>query len=457
MRIPGSRRPGPLVAVVLSVAFSAIFAARPASAELLAGVARADITPPTGGRMYGYGARGRNVSQGVHDRLHARAIVLSDGTTRLAIATLDLGSITRENTARVRRIVEEATGIRAVLLVASHTHSAPSFTPDFPSPDKPYVRDLERRIAGAIVEASLRLKPARIGVGRGRVEVGHNRRQVLPDGTVRMLWRNREGKPTSPLDHSLGVVAVDTPEGEAVATLVNFACHPVILGPENLEISADYPGAMMAHVEKSVGGQCMFLQGAAGDINPHWDKTPPAEGGFEQVPVAGEKIGREVLRVREAIRSFDGAPRLGVERQVVQLDARWDLGDPRVREALAEQAGRRILKVYTDRFEKERDAEVSTVLIGPRLALAFFPGEFFVEHGLRLKRASLVENTFFVGYANGASGYFPTIRAAAEGGYGAKESATVVEVGAGEKLVNRALIQLHYQVGKLQRVPRFGD
>ena len=70
-----------------------LFAPQPAGAQLSAGVARADVTPPLGGPMYGYGARGTNVSEGVHDPLYAKAIVLSDQSQKLAIVTLDLGSI----------------------------------------------------------------------------------------------------------------------------------------------------------------------------------------------------------------------------------------------------------------------------------------------------------------------------------------------------------------------------
>ena len=109
---------------------------RLATAELRAGVSTADITPPVGGRMYGYGARGTNVSVGVHDKLHAKALVLSDGTTHLAIVSLDLGSITAPNTAAMRKMVRTETPIEHILLVASHTHSSPRFAPDFPSEEK---------------------------------------------------------------------------------------------------------------------------------------------------------------------------------------------------------------------------------------------------------------------------------------------------------------------------------
>ena len=72
----------------------------------------------------------------------------------------------------------------------------------------------------------------------------------------------------------------------------------------------------------------------------------------------------------------------------------------------ADPAFARIMQYYLDGFKRERNAEVNTVLIGSRIALATFPGEFFVEHGLHLKESSVIKNTFFVGYTNGAVGRF---------------------------------------------------
>ena len=140
------------------------------SAEFLAGTARADITPPVGGLMYGYGARGANVSTGVHDPLYAKAIVLDDGTTKLAIVALDLGSISAENTANVKERVKSATGIENVLLVASHTHSAPRATKNFSSAEASWVSQANQKIADAIITAAGNLQPARIGVGWGEAK-----------------------------------------------------------------------------------------------------------------------------------------------------------------------------------------------------------------------------------------------------------------------------------------------
>jgi hypothetical protein len=445
-----------------AVAVSMVVAVAPVRAELRAGTARADLTPPLGGHMYGYGDRGDNVSTGVHDRLYAKALVLAAGvgtaSTELAIVTLDLGAFEKDRTRRVKQAVRDATGIEHLFLVASHTHSAPVLEVEFPSAQSPYHLDAERRIAAAVAEARGALRPARLAVGWGEVEEGHNRREVLPDGTVRMRWANRERKPTAPVDHTLGVVAIDGTDGKPIATLVNFACHPVVLGPENLEISADYPGAMMAKVESAVGGQAMFVQGAAGDINPFWDKTAPADGGFEQMTKMGETMAAEALRVRsglrDALRNGGDVARIAVSTETITLDSRWNLDDPAVEAAFRKNEFGWIFERYRQRFPLERDAEMSVALFDGRLAIGFFPGEFFVEHGLRFKRESRVKDTLFAGYTNGALGYFPTIRAAAEGGYGATE-ATIVEVGAGERLVNRALVDLYSLLGKLPAVPAF--
>ncbi|HVS15634.1 MAG TPA: neutral/alkaline non-lysosomal ceramidase N-terminal domain-containing protein [Thermoanaerobaculia bacterium] len=425
----------------------------PLLAELRAGTARADITPPLGSQLYGYGARGQAVSTAVHDPLFAKALALSDGENVIAIVNLDLGSFGKPYANAVRSRVRAASGIEHLLLVASHTHSAPRFDEAFPSPEHPWLRELEEKVANAVIAASADLEPALLRIGQGALDGCHNRRRVLEDGTVLMRWANRGGEPTSPLDPRVTVLAVDRADGSAIATLVGFTCHPVVLGPENLEISADYPGAMMAAVESATGGQAMFLQGAAGDTNPNWDKTPPAEGGFERMQELGRALAGEVLRVRPGAHEVPAGP-IATRRRIVRLEPRWDLESPEVREVFVRQGGDRLYDYYRQRFAIERDAEITSVLIGPSLGLAFFPGEFFVEHGLRLRTAShpLVPHALFVGYTNGELGYFPTIEAAAQGGYGATEG-TLVEVGAGEKLVDRALIDMLEMAGKLRALP----
>ena len=102
-----------------------------AESGLRAGIARVDITPTTLMRMYGYANRKCGPANGTHDRLFAKALVLETGESRLAIVTLDLGSIVAPN---LQRDVASKLRIPILLLAASHTHSAPAFLPYGSSP-----------------------------------------------------------------------------------------------------------------------------------------------------------------------------------------------------------------------------------------------------------------------------------------------------------------------------------
>ena len=158
----------------------------------------------------------------------------------------------------------------------------------------------------------------------------------------------------------------------------------------------------------------------------------------------GEAVAREVVRVRSDITGYEETLWISLYQEVLPVATRWDVDEPEVRESIRAD--------YLAQYERERIAEVNTLLFGPTVAITTFPGEFFVEHGLRLKQQSLVHHTFFAGYANGHLGYFPTIRAAAEGGYGA-DTSTIVELGAGERFITGALINLYFQAGKLKAFP----
>lgn len=393
-------------------------------AEFRAGAAKVDITPPVGERMSAW----PRDSKGVHDPLYAKALVLDDGKTKMALVTINLSRFGAENTTNVKTIVKEKTGIDNVLCAATHTHSAPLGKDDFPTKEDPWIRQAERNIADVIARAAANLAPAKIGAGFGQVPEGHNRRVVLPDGKVVMHWNNRKRTPTNPVDYQLGVIRIEAIGGKPIATLINFACHPVIGGHRSQLLSADYPGVLTRLVEEATGVQCMFLQGAAGDIDPFWTDISPAEGCFEQMEKMGKTIADEALSVLKHIVDLKADQSISFHTECVPLASRNDV----------------------ERKNRDIRAEINTVLIGKDLAIATFPGEFFVEHGISLKQQSRINNTMFVGYCNDALAYFPTIRSCTEGGYGV-ESRTRVEVGAGERLVNRALINLYYQAGMITK------
>src|SRR5437870_9352925 len=135
------------------------------SQELQAGAAKADMTPPVGYAMWGYGARHDSPSVGVLDPLLARALVLGVGNEKIALVSLDLGRAPpRQSTQAIRAKVKDAVGIEHMFLCASHTHHGPVLElDDWPDAKHSYVHDLEQKLAAVIIEADKNLRPAKIG------------------------------------------------------------------------------------------------------------------------------------------------------------------------------------------------------------------------------------------------------------------------------------------------------
>ena len=438
------------IAAILALALAS--AAPVFAAEFRAASAKADITPPTSFELWGYADRS-GPSTGTHDPLFAKILLLDDGSRRLALVTLDLGrTFGVESMDVVRRRVHGSAGVEQVFFFASHTHSGPFINDSYPAGKRPAweERALDH-IAAAIEQAAGRLEPASLGVGEGDVLIGHNRRYVRPDGTVKMLWRNATKVPTHPLDSRVGVLRVDSRNGRTLAVLVNYACHPVVFGPDNLKYSADYPSAMAAVVEPAFGDAavCLFLQGAAGDINPYFDKTPLTEDAEKLMQETGRELGREVLRVARAIVPQPPAkPELQFALDVRHFQPRYD--PERLLASLKGQLKPEVIERYRGYLTAPLDCPVTTLVINRQIALVGLPGEPFVEFGLAFRDRSPAPFSLFAGYANGYFGYFPTIRAAVEGGYGAEGVVSRVEVGAGERMLDTGLIRLHTLLGQLK-------
>ena len=103
-------------------------------------------------------------------------------------------------------------------------------------------------------------------------------------------------------------------------------------------------------------------------------------------------------------------------------------------------------------FEYGNCPELNTILLNEEIALVGASGEFFCDHSNRLKERSLLPTTLFFGYCNGHNLYFPTIEAVSLGGYGADSTVAPVEIGAGEEMMNRALINIYTLAKKFQDV-----
>jgi neutral/alkaline ceramidase-like enzyme len=425
------------------------------AAELKAAAARKDITPPLEHALWGYSDR-KGGATGILDPLFARILVLDDGSNRLALVTLDLGrSFGPPFMDSLRQRVKSSAGVQQVFFMASHTHSGPVIDDSYPEgKTPPWETEAKNKIAEAIEEASGRLVAARIGTGYGQTFIGHNRRYVQADGTVKMLWRNATKIPTSPVDPTVGIIRVDDASGKPLAILVNYSCHPVVFGPDNLRYSADYPGAMANHVEDGFDKApiCFFLQAAPGDINPYFDKTPLNEDADRLMKETGEQLGKEAVRVARSITTKSPEkPSLKYSLDTMNFDLRWDA--EKVMAVVEKRVDATTAGYYRRSLVSPIPCPVMTLLINEEIALMGMPGEPFVDFAMNFRARSPVAEAFFVGYANGYYAYFPTIKAAVEGGYGANSLTTRTEVGAGEAMVDHAIVKLYQMLGKLKPVP----
>lgn len=411
--------------------------------SLHAGVATRDITPGTGVPMWGYGDR-PSPATGTLDPLLATAVVLRVGDFTLAISTMDIGRVPNVPVLdRIRKRVRKA-GVDHVIFTASHTHGGPAIEIDGPSSDH-----IHEGIAASIEEAASKLAPARIGRGHATLDISHNRRKILDDGRVLMLWRNAERQPTSPLDPEATLFKIDAMDGTPMATLVHFACHPVVLGGDNTEYSADWVGEMKRVVREGTGAECAFIQGGCGDVNPYLDKTPRNEGGVESMRATGQAAGYAVLTALSGITSAPPErPSIHLVQKSVDVGLRWDMKDKKQLDVFYGVYGDRF-KLYLDRMSARMPVPMTTLLLNHEYGFAFTPGELFSQHQLDLKHRSPLDGALLCGYSDDFHLYFPTIRDAAAGGYGGS-SATYVGLGAGEKLVAEAMLDLGRMTGALK-------
>ena len=426
------------------------------AAELRGAAGLVDITPPLGVQLGGYEElRPDRPAKGIRDPLTARILVLSDGRHSAAYVVADMiGTFATAEVEQLRSRVKSEAGIEWFFFSVTHSHSSPAMHEEYPGGKFPeWEQEAIRKIVAGVAETARRLEPVRLGTGWGQADIGHDRRFVRADGSIRMLWRNSTRAVTYPVDTTVGVLRVDNARGEPLAILVNYACHPVVFTADNDFYSADYPGAMRRYVEKGLGGApiCFFLQGAAGNINPYFDKTYLDEDAAEMVRLTGERLGREVVRVARQIQTAAAEPEITCLADTRHFNLRWDPQD--VRKHLSAVLTPEHVEQSMRNLRREFDVPVASCVLNHEIALSAFPGEFFVEFQQSLRSRSPLRDTFFLGYANGYFGYFPTIRAAATGGYGAADFSVQLEPGAGERLIDQALIQIYRALGKLKDQP----
>ncbi len=432
--------------------------------HLLAGTGRCDITPAPGTPQGGWGAQTHQRGLGSDLPLYATALVLSDSSKSIAILDVDAIGFDGEWTARILDAVVQMTGLprEHIRFSCTHTHSGPNtfrmgLITEGLDLAEAYLHALPRRIASAVWQAQQNLKPVRVSASQGVCEIGVNRRMRLPDGQV-IIGRNWDG----PVDHTVRVVRFDDLDENPFATILHFACHPTTIAWQSHYNTPDYPGMARKVVEEQLGGTCLFLQGATGNLHPRRGFT----GDFGVYRKMGKMLGLEAAKVALGIETlprrerltgvqesgariglYEGdpvepaTPVLDIKSRALQLPlaslpapekleaeaaalraevARLRKGSSeaeiRAITARATQTGMRADRARMYHGKSHIDWQLMAIRVG-EVALVSTQGEPFIEIAREIAAASPFPHTLFSGYSNGGFGYMPVASAYSEGGY----------------------------------------
>ena len=401
----------------------------PDRAPLWAGAAKTQITPAIGGLLQS----GMTVtSTGVLDDLYSTAVVLDDGSTKVALVGNDLIYMEASLAAAIRARIAAQTGIPGdhVLLNASHTHSGPSISVLSPDPVDMEYRDwVIQRIADTVARADAALEPASLAIGEAEGLFAINRRKVV-DGTSSMLPNYEDT-----VDNRARVLRVDRLDGSVLAILFSVACHGTGFDYRgNPVIGGDYISPAKDEIERSFATEgapiAVFLTGCGGNIRPRvltpdGDRFHPCSAA--EIRAIGRGAGAVAVRAARESHMAVGYP-IAVAREQLPLSFQ---DPPTIDELKSYRTEPRRNRWLTwadylieklengEQLPKSVDMEVQVLRLGGVYIVAM-GGEVFVEIGLAIERAlqesHRAQMALTLGYSNSEVGYVCTASSYPEGG-----------------------------------------
>lgn len=445
-----------------------------------AGASASNITPMLGEPVVGN--FNEPLAENIHDDLHARCLVLDDGTTRLAIVLVDNVGVDQAVLDEAKSLIYEKTGLpKTHLLIASvHDHSATSAGGrgmkrrgwQFGKPLDEYQAFLIRRIADGVQVAINHLEPARIGWGAGKVPQHlFNRRYRMKSPVMNPFGGRDEVKmnpgvgnpdvvePAGGTDPEVSFISVQSTAGRPIALLANYSLHYVGGVPAN-DISGDYFAIFADRIQQLLQADRqdppfvgIMSNGTSGDVNNidvmggDTKRYPP----YAKMRIVADDVAKEVLRVYKNIKHRDW-----VKLHAVQSDLPLKVrrATPEMLANIAKVVARAdtakplyhpLEKIYAERvlqMEQEWPNEINIPLQAFRigdLGIAAVPFEVFTKTGLDIKAKSPFKPTFTIEIANGYYGYLPTPDQHKLGGYETWLGTNRVEVDASEKIVKELM------------------
>lgn len=468
---------------ILSYVLLSVFVSTPAFAadtdEFKVGLASVEITPPVGYPLSGYYRERKNT--GALDPLHAKAMVFSQGDTRLAVITCDLLGISADLSRLVRDQIEAQTGIpvEQVLISGTHTHTGPDYPKDLCNyilsqqgktpAAKPtaYPAALVEAIAQSAIDANENQRPMQLSTGSGEeTNVAFNRRFVMKDGEIK-TWANFRNKnvvrSAGPIDPELDILMFRSPTGSPVGALSVYALHLDTTGGD--KCSSDFPAYLERMLKSELNPKFFsaFGAGTCGDIN----HANPRVKERNRPDFIGSQLGKAFLAVEKDLQPVK--PALAFGQSVIQVpmqvytseelaEARATIKRIQNNEKLPMIQKVKAFKiVYLDLLQKGSPEtlfqdvqrkptvglagtgktiplEIQVFQIGEDTAIVGLPGEVFVDLGLTIKRLSPYRQTIVIELSNSNDPvYIPTRLSFQGGGYEPMNS--VIQPGGGEEMV----------------------
>ena len=395
-----------------------------------AGFARADITPPLGTQMLGYGVAAVRLSESNHDPLYLRVAYVSHDGHEALICSFDFCFIAREDADRWRGVISRELGVRAdaVLLAYTHTHAGPAIGTyldlEFAAPRRDYVRFLETTLIDTARKAIAGAREARIRATRSKTNVGLQRRK-LRDGKI-----VNAPNPGGLVHDSLPICLIEDTAGKPIVLLFSVATHVVAMGKKI--VSADYPGVACDELDKHLGATCsLFLQGCAGDSRPRVLGEGREDWNWGCGWAEAYKIGQGVAsEVKAALPSLKQAePRV----RIALIDTHWPLvpwtkrqfeehlakhtGDSPGEKYVRSDAERQLALLAQGRQQPYCGVLMHGIQLAEGVRMIVIEGEPLAPHGIAMEKAFADGITFALGYANGESMYLVASEQIDAGGY----------------------------------------
>ena len=418
---------------------------------LQVGVCELDITPPIGTALCG--AIFPRASKGIQDPLYVKAIVLESGGTRIAYVILDLVYLLRREGDKAVKLASRKTGIpeQNIIWAASHTHTGPYIKRLFGSEksvvNKKWLASIPGKIAECVARADKAKSPALMSRTRGYCsQVQANRRLRFKDGREINAWLLNCGEDNlqcigsaGPIDPEIGIISFEDLKGRMRAVLFHFAMHANANFGEYF--SGDYPAVVAARLAERYGGNCvtLFLPGACGDINP-------IVAGYRNI---GNILADTIISELDNRRPFAGKIAISaVKREVIVPYRDFDVDQKkRIRDSQwdknCQKAFHKELKIVRNEGTRAAATVLQAWRIG-EIGFASFPGELFVEWGVKIKQESPFPWTYPVELGGDCHGYLVTEKAWQAGGYESSiTGSTKVSVEGVAGMVDNALDMLN--------------